>query len=1022
MQNLFEKYISSISSKFSYEETSEMGYRADFEDLLKQIFSSINNTHIFHDAKSQQGNKPDFIVLKDKIPLLYLEVKDIGISLDKVEKSDQMSRYFGYANLILSDYVEFRFYRNGLPYGEPIKIAEYDIKNRTITSIPEHYEYLVKTLVDFTQSHKEPIRSGEHLAKIMGGKAQRIRNNVRDFFASGSDKNLELERIYETIKKLLVNDLNKETFADMYAQTLVYGLFAARYYDKSPASFTRQEARDLIPATNPFLRHFFDHIIGPDFDKRLEYIVNELCEVFSHADVSMLIEDYFKKGQKGYKEDGPDPVIHFYEDFLKEYDPELRKKMGAYYTPIPVVNFIIKSVDALLKKEFDLSAGLADTTKLSNGLHRVQVLDPAAGTGTFISELIKLIYENFVKNGQKGRWPMYVHYDLLPRIYGFELMMAPYTISHLKIGITLRQEGLRDYNQRLGIYLTNSLEKNDIQQQNLFSLGLADSIAEESKEASKIKNERPIMIILGNPPYSGESSNAFYKENDVYKFEPTGGKLKEKNSKWLNDDYVKFIRFAENMIEKNGEGIVAMITAHGYIDNPTFRGMRWHLMQTFDEIYILDLHGNSNKKEKTLEGGEDQNIFEIKTGVSILFGIKKQNFETKLAKIYKFDSYGKRSEKFKYLNENIINSVKWNQVTPVGSDYEWIVRDQKTRESYSNGFSVKELFTISTVGIVTSRDEFIIDSDRASLVSRIQDFLHSQSAEEAKIKFKLKENQKWKVANALNNEFDEAEIVPICYRPFDSRYIYYDEDFIERSRRSVMKQFLLTKNVGLLVMRQAQKDGSYSHVMVVNAISDNRIFYSGKGICEQMPLYIYLDDGTKTANLNTKIVDKIEKNIGEVSPEDIFDYIYAVLYSSSYREKYKEFLKIDFPRVPYPKDKKSFDKLVKFGTELRLLHLLESQKLNKYITTYSITGSDIIEKVEYKNGNVYINSEQYFGNVPESTWNFYIGGYQPAQKWLKDRKGKTLTNEDIEHYQKMIVSLSETEKIMKKIDEEIKNI
>ena len=564
MREIIESYLQAISSKFAYEETSEMGYRANFEELLKQVFSSINHTHVFHDARTQQGNKPDFIVLKDKIPLLYIEVKDIGVSLDKIEKSEQMSRYYGYANLILSDYLEFRFYRNGLSYCEPIKIGNYDLKTRTIAPLPENYDYVSKTLLDFTQSQREPIRSGKHLAKIMGGKAQRIRDNIRQFFSLETDKTSALVRLYETIKELLVHDLTKETFSDMYAQTLVYGLFVARFYDKSLGNFSRQEARELIPNSNPLLRHFFDHIVGADFDTRLKYIVDELCEVFAHADVSELMKEYFKTDLWGEKHKGPDPVIHFYEDFLNEYDPELRKKMGAYYTPVPVVQFIVRSVDYLLKKEFGLVNGLADTTKNSDGIHKVQILDPAVGTGTFISKVIGLIYESLGK-GQDGRWPAYVHNDLLPRLYGFELMMAPYTIAHLKLGIAFRQTGFWDFHRRLGIYLTNSLEES-VKQQQLFAFGLAESIAEESKAASKIKNEKPIMVVIGNPPYSVSSSNKGEWITNLTNAYKTN--LNERNIQPLSDDYIKFIRFAEHFIEKNGSGIVAMITNNSSTLNP----------------------------------------------------------------------------------------------------------------------------------------------------------------------------------------------------------------------------------------------------------------------------------------------------------------------------------------------------------------------------------------------------------------------------------------------------------------------
>jgi len=995
-----------------------MGYRTDFELLLKGIFEAINVSRFDHDARTKQGNKPDFVVLKNDIPILYIETKDIGISLDKIEKSEQMSRYFGYANLVLTDYVEFRFYRNGLPYGEPIKIAEYNKNSRTISAFPNNFEYLAKTLVDFTQSHKEPIKSGKHLSKIMGGKAQRIRDNVRQFLTVESEKESELFRVYETIKKLLVHDLNKETFADMYAQTLVYGLFVARFYDESPADFSRQEARDLIPKSNPLLRHFFDHIVGPNFDKRLEYIVNELCEVFSHADVEKLMKEYFQEDLFGNEQRGPDPVIHFYEDFLKEYDPDLRKKMGAYYTPLSVVMFIARSVDSLLKNEFKLSGGLTDTTKTENDLHRVQILDPAVGTGTFISAVIRIIYAQLLKSGQKGRWHKYVHNDLLPRIHGFELMMAPYTIAHLKLVMAFKETGFKYFNRRLGIYLTNSLEETAKQEELFSAFGLAESIAEESKEAAVIKNKTPIMVVIGNPPYSGESSNAQYSGNNVYKIEPGGGKLQERNSKWLNDDYVKFIRFAEGMVEKTEEGIVAMITAHGYIDNPTFRGMRWHLMKTFDEIYVLDLHGNANKKEKALDGGEDKNVFNIKTGVAIFFGVKKKDSKTDLAQVYVADLHGKRQAKFKYLNDNLINSVKWASLKPSGPNYVWVKRDEKKLSEYNKGFSVNDLFPVSSVGVVTSRDAFVIDTSKKVLAERIQEFLRCQTSQEAKAKFNLRENKKWKVANALKHEFDEKNIVPISYRPFDTRFIYYHDDFIERSRKEVMKNFLVGENVGLVTAR-SNKNPEVDHFFISGSLTEAKLGESSTQSAV-FPLYLHRENGNKDNNFNVEIFERVEKIVGNISADQLLDYIYAFLYSSAYRDRYQEFLKISFPRVPYPKDKKSFTTLAKLGSELRQLHLFESPKMNDFVTTYPEAGSDMVDNPIYKGDRVYINDVQYFGDVPKVAWNFHIGGYQPAQKWLKDRRGATLANSDIEHYQKMIIALVETERIMKEIDKTIK--
>ncbi len=594
------EYLESVVTYFKDETSSEMSYRTGFQKFLETLFPKSEKYHIQHDPKAISGNKPDFIILKNEIPLLYIEVKTVGEDLDKIEKSSQATRYFGYTNLIISDYLSFRFYRNGQKYDESISLGTPNLKNRSIDLNLENKERLVRTILDFTHSSREPIKSGKHLAKIMGGRAQRIRDNVVSFLNSEKAENGELKKIMQVIKENLIADIDIEKFADMYAQTLVYGLFAARYNDKTPKNFTRQEARELVPASNPFLQNFFDHIAGVNFPKRLETIVTELCDVFSHANVKDLMQEYFKTEDLfGKTHEGPDPVIHFYEDFLLEYNPVKKMELGVFYTPLSVVRFIVRSVDSILKNDFGIENGLADNQKItqekietnSKGkeekiqkeYHKVQILDVATGTGTFLNEVIQHIYKSF--GSREGVWKSYVENDLVPRLHGFELMMASYTIAHLKLAMTLENTGIENLKERLGVYLTNTLDKaSDYSKQNSF-FGFQDSITEESRQASRVKKEFPIMVVIGNPPYSGESMNPHYTDNDVYKVEIGGKeKLKERNSKWINDDYVKFIRFAESLIEKNGEGIVGMITAHGYIDNPTFRGMRWHLRNTFDKI------------------------------------------------------------------------------------------------------------------------------------------------------------------------------------------------------------------------------------------------------------------------------------------------------------------------------------------------------------------------------------------------------------------------------------------------------
>lgn len=1016
--SIVEEYLESVARKYTNENTSEYGYRTDFENLLSSIFEKINVNEIEHDAKTKEGNKPDFIITKNKVPILYIETKNIGTNLDGIEKSSQMARYYGYDNLVLTDYLELRFYRNGERYEQPIIIGTFDKKNRKIISNPGSFGHLIDTLIEFTESHKEPIKSGLHLAKIMGGKARRIRENINQIFQSEAQDN-ELHRVYETIKQLLVHDLSLENFADMYSQTLVYGLFVARFYDKSLDNFSRIEARELIPASNPFLRHFFDHIAGPDFNKRLEIIVDELCEVFLHADVEKLMDDYYKKEKGNEKVKGSDPVVHFYEDFLKEYDPELRKKMGAYYTPEPVVNFIVKSVDEILKKDFGLKNGLADASKSENGIHKVQVLDPAVGTGTFFNAVIREIYKDFKLKKQEGRWPSYVHNDLLPRIHGFELMMAPYTIAHLKLSMAFKKTGFKYFNDRLGIYLTNSLE--DIKkQEGLFAFGFAESIAKESEEAEKIKHKTPIMVVVGNPPYSVSSQNKgewIENEMKIYKKD-----LNERNIQPLSDDYIKFIRFAEQFVEKNGSGIVAMITNNSFLDGVIHRQMRKHLLETFGDIYIVNLHGNSKKKEKAPDGSKDENVFDIQQGVSINIFVRKESQYSKrsLAEVFYYDLYGNREKKFNFINKETLKNIKWLKLDHVEPHYFFAPKDFSSEEEYKSGIVIKELFKVNGNGIKTNNDNFLVDFTKDRLLKKIDEFISERSVEKIRSSLKLTDGRYWnserervKIIENNNKEYHEYKYL---YRPFDFRWIYYQPNLIEIGRGGASKKTmvnLMYSNYALIACKQ-YAGGKHFTTFITSHLTD----MSSQPFAPYniFPLYIYKDDSSKIPNFDSNILNQIMKFIGDFDPEQLLDYIYAVLHTPSYRTKYKEFLKIDFPRVPYPKDRKQFDELAKIGKELRELHLMESPKLQKATLPYPEAGSDIVEKVEYKEGRVYINSNQYFGKVSEIAWNFYIGGYQPAQKWLKDRKGRTLTNEDIEHYQKIIYILDETDKLMRKLD------
>lgn len=984
--NPITQYLQEVAKYFADENSSEHSYRTAFQNYLDTMFPKEAGYLIQQDAKAIDGNKPDYIILKNNVPLLYIEVKKVGENLDKIEKSNQADRYFGYTNLIISDYVEFRFFRNGERYDDSISLGKIDTKNRALSPQPENAERLERTITDFVASQKEPIKNGKHLAKIMGGKAQRIRDNVIAFLNTESKDKDELIRMRRFIKDHLVENFTDEDFADMYAQTLVYGLFAARYNDDTLENFSRQEARELVPATNPFLKSFFDHISGSSFPKRLELIVDELCEVFSHANVEELMNEYFKNTNLfGEDNESPDPVIHFYEDFLKEYDSSKKMEMGVFYTPLPVVRFIIRGIDELLKKEFGITKGLADNQKISvtkttvddknkniketKDIHRVQLLDVATGTGTFLNETINHIHES--QKANQGRWTAYVEEDLLPRLHGFELMMASYTIAHLKLAMTLKKSGVEKFNQRLGVYLSNTLDDahNIPLTSSLF--GVVDSIAEESRLASAVKNDTPIMVLMGNPPYSGISQNKHYTDNDVYKVEPGGQQKLQERKHWLDDDYVKFIRFAESMVEKNSEGIIGMITAHGYIDNPTFRGMRWHLRKTFDKIYILDLHGNSNKKETEPDGTGDKNVFDIKTGVSIIFGVKKKTEAGKnkeLATVYQSDLYGKRMQKFNSLKSDSIETIKWNEL-PDDNDV-WKT-EGKGKKEYLKNFSVAELFPVSNTGVCSQRDIIAIRESKESIQVVLNDFV--QLDEEGIIsKYNLKKDGRdWKVSTAKkdveNSGAQDSLITKIDYRPFDTRFTYFtgnSKGFIAYPRGAVFSH--LTKdNLCLLVNKTTKNVVGFNHVLVTRNLPDLHLFETANASIYGSPLYLYSETGEKTANLNPEIVAEVEGMVGTTTPEDMLDYVYAYLHSPSYRTKYSEFLKTDFPRVPYPSDKKVFRKLVEHGRHLRQLHLLEHPTVQTPITTFPESGTDTVEKLAYLKNRVYINETQYWEGVAQ---------------------------------------------------------
>ena len=1007
-----KEYISTVNQKFRAGNATEHTYRGVLEQLMQSLLPKLR---IVNEPKREKCGAPDYIASrKDGMPVFYIEAKDIGDNdLDGRNPHGHKEQFTRYKQaldyIIFTDYLDFHLYEHG-EFIDSVRIAE--VKGDKIVSINDNEEKFLNLIEHVGNNAIQSITSASRLAKLMAGKARLLENIIEQAMNDDTESyaNENLRGQYQAFKDVLIQELKPADFADIYAQTIAYGMFAARLHDDTQEDFSREEAARLIPKTNPFLRQIFNNLAGNDLDDRIAWVVDDLVTVFQATNLQKIMASYSRDKLHH------DPMIHFYEDFLSEYNPKLRKSKGVWYTPQPVVRFIVRAVDEILQKEFGLPEGLADYSMIEREMaveqsrdrrtadgmkhekrrfHRVQILDPSTGTGTFLAEVVNQIYDHYRDN--QGIWQQYVEQHLLPRLNGFEILMASYAVAHIKLDMLLGETGYQHQtDKRLHVYLTNSLEESNNEPRTLF----AQWLSREANEANVIKRDYPVMVMIGNPPYSGESQNKgkwIMSLMESYKKEPGGkSQLNERNPKWLNDDYVKFIRLAQDYIEKNGEGIIGFINPHGYLDNPTFRGMRWNLLKTFDKIYTIDLHGNSKKKETCPDGSKDENVFDIMQGVSInLFVKTEKKSKDELGKVYHKDLFGLRQEKYEFLDEATIESIGYEEITPKAPMYFFVPKDFSLQNEYDKGFVVSDLFVHNSMGVTTGNDRELVSF----------------------------------------TPFNTATNAEYFYRPFDNMWLDYDTSKVVRAREAIMRNLQKETIAICLIKVNSSVDGLFK-VLVTSGVTDKTLL-SSKDNTNVFPLYLYkenMGEEERIVNFNKDLYDKIAKGLnylpcyddnvcvdlipdynGVLYPQDLFDYIYAVLHSPSYRERYKEFLKIDFPRIPYPTDWEKYRDLVEKGKELRQLHLMEDLPILTGVS-FPQAGTLQVDCYRWQENRVYINSEQYFEGVPESAWNFYIGGYQPAQKWLKDRKGMTLSFEDVKHYQQIIYVLQQTERIMQDID------
>lgn len=1065
-----QDYLSEIRALYASGQTTEHSFRPALAKLFASIDPAI--TVINEPKHITDVGAPDFVFQRGEVAIGWCEAKDIGKDVRKFAANDyskgQKERYRkGLPNLIYTNGLDFEFIRDG----EAVDFITIADLIPTMPARPDSFTLLENRLRDFAHVTPLSITSSKRLAEMMAGKAAIIKDImgralVSDMKAKEAGQPAtDLIGQYEAFKANLIHDITVDEFADIYAETIAYGLFAARLHDDVPETFSRAEALEKLPKSNPFLRELFVYIAGPNLDERLRRVIDELCDVFLATNMEQVLRHFGKVTKR------EDPFLHFYEVFLAEYNPAKKKARGVWYTPEPVVNFIVRAVDEVLKSEFGLADGLADTSRISidwdtgqtdkkgkpatikKEVHRVQILDPATGTGTFLAEVVKLVSER-VKGIAPGNWSNYVEENLIPRIHGFELLMASYAMCHMKLDMILTGLGYKPTAKppRLGVYLTNSLEEGERVDQTLF--GLSRAIAEEAKAASDIKRQTPIMVVIGNPPYSGISqNNGAWITGKIEDYKYVDGVHFGERKHWLQDDYVKFIRFAEYMIEKNGEGVLGFITNHGYLDNPTFRGMRWHLMQTFDSIHVLDLHGNANKREASPDGSPDKNVFDIRQGVAIVMAVKRrQASEAKkqLAEVHHGEVWGSRDSKAQSLWEGKHLGLSNKALEPRDPYYMYYPANLEALDRYDEGFSVSDLFAMQSTGIISARDDLTIGFDAAQLQSRCKKFLDPDLSDDetrsdffgrkSGKKYKAGDSRGWRLVEkrpVLQSREPRDAFRPIQYRPFDVRSIWYDPDIVDWPRIETMGSFQDNTDIALLTPRMTADAFSplVTDLVVSNKSAsryDQTYFF---------PLYVRTNEGGTDdeirLNFKPKLFGRIRKSAGltgtpaapdgtgdfrDASGEDrsdevkVFDYIYGVLHCPRYRETYAEFLKIDFPRIPFPPSPEVFRKVSEQGEALRRLHLMEDAAIGEAKFPFEGEGDSVVDKPRFEGGKVWINKDQGFAGIPAVVWDFPIGGYQPAQKWLKDRKGRALSWDDIRHYQKIIKILAETDRIMRGIE------
>jgi len=1008
---MIEKYLKEIAKTTAHGDQREESYYHAVRTLIEEFANSIDKRKVsvtILPKKTEAGN-PDFRIWSDNNKVVgYIEAKIPDTDLNRTENSEQLKRYLEtFPNVILTDFYEFRLYRNGILI-EKVSIGRAFIAKTLQTQPPvENQAEFKKLLERFFDFSLPKIFTAESLAVELAKRTRFLRDEIVSVELQNNDKGNYIRGFYNAFKKYLIAGLQESEFADLYAQTITYGMFTAKIRAKKDKPFNRKNVVENIPSTIGILRDVFEFISFGKLPQQMEVIIDDIAEVLSVSHATKLLNDYYKQGK------GNDPIIHFYETFLDKYDPSTRAKRGVYYTPEPIVQYIVNSVDEILIQDLN-KGGFADTS--------VKVLDPAGGTLTFLAEASQKAIKRFIEYYGDGDKNGFIKRHILKNFYGFELMMAPYAIAHMKMSYLLQEHGYEfDNEDRFQLYLTNTLDAEIV---NIPELPGLSSLAEEATDANTIKKETPILAIIGNPPYSISSYNKSEFETNIMKLYKEDVK-DQRNIQILSDDYIKFIRYCHWKIEKSGSGVIGLITKNTYLNIAAAKGLRKQLLLTFDKIYILNLHGRLY--EKAPDGGEDQNVFDIRVGTAIMFLIKtKTEQKTTYAKLYYKDLYGNRVFKYDYLTKkNLFNSfTEEHQVKIDETHFFFEKKNFSNPELYNSFWQIDEMLDVNTSGVTSGRDHFILGDSRETLTRRLNNF----------IEFPINLiKQTYKIDDAVDfnllkvkeefKEVDKSKLFNYSHKPFYNNFIYYDKKFVDRDRIAVMQNFINGENIGLIIKKR-HNDKAYNHAFVSNYMVDKNflggqsyVFPLWKNRTDEEVIGDMYDKRKKISNLNEEFKYLLETTYNrENITEEVFHYIYAVLYSNKYRTSFPELLKIDYPKIPFTKNVEVFNQLAELGKELVNLHLLNSARINKPQVKFIGKGSGQVEKPKYnvKQGTITINKTQHFDNISKELWNFEIGKNKVVQQWI--RRKEIIEFEDAVEFSRIATTIYETFKLQNEID------